>query len=443
METHTKTTETCRAMRPRYFRDQLLTADIMTAEQDYHRHRSWQLHRSLLGTGVVHGLEVGQAIEQRDTHCLQVGPGLAIDCWGRIIEIGPEGARVCLEETICPGDPVPDPGVYTLRVHYAERAWPVLPDPHCPPHDQNASWICSGVRFSLKKGCEECDPCACPEVECCVDACSYVCMRQGSVGGQVWPDSDLEHAMACPPPLEEGPDGWLWDLSAGVPLACVEVCDPYDQKQCDGDLVLRPTEHDPCSVRRHVYRNRQLFELVRECHLERPRLEPPPWLPDWDGVALPVMSWSDFAEQCNDPQGGFPLRFTRPLLADGVHEASIMVEAIVPERQTDYYEARRVPLAEIIKWDSTEYAGSSFVRGVRLRATGDWLQAEINGKRSTLFDEQGILIELTLRGAMLRDHCGTMLDARPPGAANGPEHVRNGDDLVIAFRVEPHPKASA
>jgi len=42
-----------------------------------------------------------------------------------------------------------------------------------------------------------------------------------------------------------------------------------------------------------------------------------------------------------------------------------------------------------------------------------------------------------LRGQMLRDACGTLLDARPPGAADGPEHVRNGDDLVIAFRVEP------
>jgi hypothetical protein len=427
MGEQTKTFEICRSKRPRYFSDQLLTVDILTAEQTFHRRQLWQLHRSLLGSGIVHGLTVSAA----DAVHLKVGPGLAVDRWGRLLEVGNEGERIGVEDVVCPGDRLPESGTYTLLVHYAERLWPVLTDPCCPPHDQDASWICSGIRFSLVKDCGENDPCACPMVDCCLDACSYVCRRQGSSAGGVEPDPDLACVMDCPPPLCDRGDGWHWDPKAGVPLGCVEVC----------QRVLRPGGHDPCKVRRHVYRNRQLFELIRECHLERPRLEQPGWLPEWDGVTLPEINWEEFARQCSDPDGGFPLRFTRPLRADGIHEVSIMLTAVTKETRTDYREARQVPLARIVLCEVTGPAGAEFARGVRLKPTDDWLGSEIDDEESTLF--YGPVIELVLRGAMLRDRCGTMLDARPPCAPDGPEHARNGDDLVIAFRVERKPRAAS
>jgi hypothetical protein len=439
MGEQTKTIETCRSKRPRYFSDQLLTADILTAEQTFHRGQQWQLHRSLLGSGIVHGLAVSAADAEEGAGDLKVGPGLAIDRWGRLLEVGKEGERIGLEDVVC--DRLPEPAIYTLLVHYAERPWPVLDDPCCPPHDQEASWICSGVRFSLVKGCAEHDPCACPGVDCCLDACSYICRRQGSSAGGVEPGPDLACAMECPPPLCGRDDGWRWDPKAGVPLACVEICEPHGAEPCDGKRVLRPAAHDPCKVRRHVYRNRQLSELIRECHLERPRLESPSWLADWDGVTLPEISWAEFVKQCSDPEGGFPLWFTRHLRADGIHEVSIMLAAVTKETRTDYREARRVPLARIVLCDVIEHAGAEFARGVRLRPTDDWLGAEIDDEDSTLF--YGPVIEVVLRGAMLRDRCGTMLDARPPGAPDGPEHARNGDDLVIAFRVERKPRAAS
>ena len=441
MGERTRTSETCWSKYPRYFSDQLLTADMLTAEQEFHRRQQWQLQRSLLGSGVVHGLTVTAADAKEGAGCLKVGPGLAIDRWGRLLAVGKVGERVCLEDVVCPGDRLPEPGIYTLLVHYAERPWPVLPDPCCPPSDQQSSWIRSGVRFSIDKGCAEHDPCACPGVHGCLDACGYVCQRQGSSAGGVEPDPDLACAMDCPPPLRSRYDGWHWDPKAGVPLACVEICEPRGFEPCGSKPVLRPASHDPCKVRRHVYRTRQLFELVRECHLERPRLEPLSWLDGWDGIGLPEMSWADFARQCHEPEGGFPLWFTRPLRTDGIHEVSIMLMAVTKEIRTDYREARRVPLARIVPCEIIENGGVEFARGVRLRPTDAWLGAEINDDESTLF--YGPVIELVLRGAMLRDPCGTMLDGRPPGAPNGPEHARNGDDLVIAFRVERKPRAAS
>ena len=379
MGVQTKTIETCRSKRPRYFSDQLLTADILTAGQEFQRRQQWQLQRSLLGSGVVHGLTVSAAGAKEDAGCLTVGPGLAIDRWGRLLEVAKEGLRICLEDVVCPGDRLPESGVYTLLVHYAERPWPVLRDPCCPSHDQESCWICSGVRFSLVKGCADHDPCACPSVDCCLDACGYVCRRQGSSAGGVEPDRDLACALDCPPPLCDRCDGWHWDPKAGVPLACVEICEPPGAEPCEGGKwVLRPAAHDPCQVRRHVYRNRQLFELIRECHLERPRLEPPCWLEDWDGVGLPELSWAEFAQQCQDPEGGFPLWFTRHLRTDGIHEASIILTAVTKETRTDYREARRVPLASIVPLEVIEHAGAEFARGVRLKPTEDWLGAEID-----------------------------------------------------------------
>lgn len=441
MKDRTKTDPNCRSMRPRYYPDQLLTANLLEAEQDFHREQRWLLNRSLLGSGVVHGLTLGGTTPAEDKEaCLLIGPGLALDRWGRLLEVGKDGVTVCYEDVRPYGKPAPKPGCYTLLMHYAEGDWPAAYDPHCPPDGQQPSWRCAGVRFSLCPGCEPCDPCACPDVEGCLDACGYVCKRQGSTSGNVPLDPDLSDAMAAPPPLTDRYDGWCWDAKSGVALGCVEVCEVPEHEPCDKEsrYWLRPKDVDPCSIRRHVYRNRQLFELIRECHLKRPRVEQPAWLPDWNGVGLPAMDWESFKTECNRPSGGFELVFNCPIAAEGVHEASILFMAVTSERRTDYSEARRVPLKEIVAIGETEEGGKRYLNGVRLKPTDDWLKAEINGMRSTLFD--GALIELVLRGAMLRDACGTMLDARPPGALEGPEHVRNGDDLVIAFCVDAKPR---
>ncbi len=71
--------------RVHFFPGQLLTADDLQAEQDYHREMRY-LHNRILGYGVVHGLEVSVA----DGSVLVVAAGVAIDRRGREIVLAEE-----------------------------------------------------------------------------------------------------------------------------------------------------------------------------------------------------------------------------------------------------------------------------------------------------------------------------------------------------------------
>ena len=74
------------------------------------------------------------------------------------------------------------------------------------------------------------------------------------------------------------------------------------------------------------------------------------------------------------------------------------------------------------------------VRGVRLVPDPDWLEAEVTGRRSSLYG--GARFEVTIRGQLLRDTCGRMLDARPLDIAPRERgHERPGGDFVSAFRI--------
>lgn len=101
-----------RLKRPNYFAGQLLTADDLRAEQEYHLHSRWQHNRLLHGYGIVVGLEVG--IQENDDGSTQVivSPGYALDGWGReLVVTAPLGVYL-------PGDRHD----LTLYLKYVERA---------------------------------------------------------------------------------------------------------------------------------------------------------------------------------------------------------------------------------------------------------------------------------------------------------------------------------
>ncbi len=100
-----------RLKRPSYFAGQLLTADDLRAEQEYHLQSRWQHNRMLHGYGIVVGLEVG--VQENDDGSTQVivSPGYALDGWGREIVLT-ESVAIYL-----PGDRHD----LTLYVKYVER----------------------------------------------------------------------------------------------------------------------------------------------------------------------------------------------------------------------------------------------------------------------------------------------------------------------------------
>ncbi|MCC7164686.1 MAG: hypothetical protein IT331_19480 [Anaerolineae bacterium] len=72
-----------RLKRPRYFQGQLLTAEDLRAEQQYHLDRQWQHNRLLHGYGIVVGLEVATEQAANGSTRVIVSPGFALDGWGR------------------------------------------------------------------------------------------------------------------------------------------------------------------------------------------------------------------------------------------------------------------------------------------------------------------------------------------------------------------------
>ena len=104
--------------------------------------------------------------------------------------------------------------------------------------------------------------------------------------------------------------------------------------------------------------------------------------------------------------------------------------AIYEERRSDYWIAQRVPFS------SFEPLGvdGDFAFGVRLVPADEWLDAEVTGTRSTLFD--GAQFEITVRGQLIRDDCNQMLDARPLDIdAHARCQARPGDDFLTVFQV--------
>jgi len=70
--------------RPNFYNGMLLTAEHLRDEQTYHREALKRFTRHLFGWGIVCGLTVEQ---QQVGLCIQVHPGVALDCCGNLIEV--------------------------------------------------------------------------------------------------------------------------------------------------------------------------------------------------------------------------------------------------------------------------------------------------------------------------------------------------------------------
>jgi hypothetical protein len=89
--------------RPNFFEGQLLTAEDLAAEQDYHREQHYRHNRLMLGSGVVRGLSVSVGSGAATSAVVSVRPGVAIDTLGRELEFeGPTSLALPRRTPICP-----------------------------------------------------------------------------------------------------------------------------------------------------------------------------------------------------------------------------------------------------------------------------------------------------------------------------------------------------
>jgi hypothetical protein len=457
--TQTNQTPKAWSRRPSFVPSQSLTAEQLNAGFDDELRRLRLLNRAVHGHGVVLGLGVtagADGLINLDHGCLELTGGLALDRHGRMLRW--DGGRLAIRDVVRP-HPLHE-GVYTLYAHYARRP-PAAGSCHCSGGD-GWTWQEDGVVFSLRPGCRPADR-SCPRHPdgCCVGHDEYLCRRTGGLPGEhpgTVPESpDLQWLLRGPGPLQPiDCDDWTYDpdLDVAVPLACLRICDVANRKEdehehpddsgpavvdCEPHHGFCPSTRPSCHVRPLVYRNPLLYELANDCDVTFSRVRAISWQ-SWidQGWSTPV-PWARFRDRITEDAPGFEIRFSRPIQAATLHHGSILMVALYQEESADYWTAQQVPLRKLVLLDHDPAAG--LASGVRLAPARDWLNAEVTGKRSNLYD--GARFEVTVRGQLLRDACGQMLDARPIGIHSRTRQHRPGGDFVSAFRVDANPDRRA
>jgi hypothetical protein len=427
--------------RPHFAPNQQLTAQQLNAIIDDELRRQRLLTSALHGSGIVFGYaltdEKGE-LTVKD-HCIDISCGLIIDRHGR--DLYWPGGPLCVRDIV---NKQPDRDAwYVLQAHYAQR---YDPPEGCGPCPSDAvQWIKEKVVFTLSPWCQEANW-DCPQLpqDECITLRDYVCGRTGSEPGPVPRADDLKWACSEPGPLCETPCGeWKYDREAGIAIACVWVCDvrPKDA-ECGPMYGFCPCVPKVCEVRPYVYRTPLLFELARDCHIDLAHVASLSW-EEWLVEGGQPVPWDAFVDWCKPGGKGFLICFTKSIAVKTLHNASITLTAFVQDDDVGYFAGRRIP---ITLEPLNELNGCA--QGVRLCLDEEWVASEITQRRSTLC--HGSLIELTIRGQMLRDHCGRMLDARPlpppPGSKPGdpffldskaPGQARPGGDFLAAFHVSP------
>jgi hypothetical protein len=449
--------------RPRFVPAAALGADQLNRAHEAAMARQRLVNRAVLGWGVVFGLQLKKQErgELALAHgCLELGCGLALDRHGR--ELFWPGGRLGLDDLAGPAPTAP--GHYTLLVHYAERE-PKGYDPcRCDPGNGT---IEIGVVFTLRCGCKRigCGPHPMPE-DACIDLCHYICARTGATSGPPEPGFDQEHGCREPGPLCGATwSDWRYDPDAGVPLACLELCAPKGEEVSKGEagrdgcpprLCFARSKVETCLVRPFVYRNPLLYDLARDNHVTLARVARLSWQ-DWIlGRTAPdaatgrgwtdTVSWADFQSRVQDP-AGFKIVFSRPIRVDTLHPASIILQVVVREWRSDYFQEHRIPFDRI----EPLRVEDGFAWAVKLGFEKEWRENEIETDRSTLNKpdsgpayNRGILVELVIRSALLRDRCGHMLDGRPLDIrSETPGQAMPGTDFVAVFRVGDGPASQA
>ncbi|PCR92228.1 hypothetical protein [Natrinema ejinorense] len=105
----------------RFFSGKLMTPRDMEAEQEYHAERLHALSRFVVGSGIVHGLEIRSIDETDDGLEVTIEPGLALDGRGRPIVV---------EQVTTKSLPRPSANELSLYIEYEEVSLETVPVPN-------------------------------------------------------------------------------------------------------------------------------------------------------------------------------------------------------------------------------------------------------------------------------------------------------------------------
>lgn len=127
----------------RFFRGKLMTPRDMTVEQEYHADRLHALSRSVLDSGVVAGLSVASVAERDDDIEVAVEPGLAIDGYGRPVQVDRRTTKTL---------PAPEADCISLYVRYSERPVESAPVPDAADGDDAVNRAVETAEITYRTG---------------------------------------------------------------------------------------------------------------------------------------------------------------------------------------------------------------------------------------------------------------------------------------------------
>jgi hypothetical protein len=436
----------CWSSLPHYRPGTGLTAEQLNASQRDAQTRTRILNLGMNGVGIAHGFKIktdekGHIVIKDG--CIYIGCGLGFDRYGRMLYW--QGGSLRIGDIL---GKMPDcPGSYCLAVHYAERA---ERGRKFDPCYEGTDWISACVGFTLTRGCED-QPCP-DEIDPddCTERWRYICERNGFVPkGAVCKDDDLEKACETPPDLEVNECGTVgYDPHEKLPLACLEICEAK-VPDCDGPYDFCPDKPvKSCRKRKVAYRNQLLYELISRRDVPLSKVKSYSWSDSevhiWsDNNRMPFSEFARRVKECHrsyngDPENGFSIMFTRPLLRSSLHPMSVVMDIYIPQERPFYWMPHRVPAAIKHLDRDGKPLGSSDLRawGVLICPDPKWIKQEIDDEDSSIKDcnnkEYLGRVEIMLHGHLIRDMCGRMPDARP-GWVDQPDRV----GLVVGHPGDP------
>ena len=160
-------------------------------------------------------------------------------------------------------------------------------------------------------------------------------------------------------------------------------------------------------------------------------------------------------EDKNCPEHGFTVWFSKPVKSKTIHHSSVFLTAMVREPDSFFEDVLRLPVEEMQLIGEDSHGNA---RGVRLFFPEDWLHNQVHSDISRF--NFPFSVELTVRGALIRDRKGCMMDGRPldigrhTHSEHHGEHEKHvhhdfhiskngqempGDDFIVSFRVGNRP----
>jgi hypothetical protein len=376
--------------RNNYFHGKTLSARDLAAEQQYFNEKRWLINRAILGWGIVCGLDVCL-----EGSCLQVLPGMALDCCGREL-------LVCERETLhvrkiaeeLNADPECNAQVHwALCLEYGEcRTEQVNLPPSCEQKERGREYnrIRDGYRLSIRHRKD-----ACPE--------------------------DHSH-NDCPDP-KLGRTSSLQQALVKKSRECPHCKDCECVLLATGTLTTQPKQEpqlcldtDRWKYRRLVYTNPSLASLIRCFHEGLAHIQKFSWEP---GAHYGVETFLDLLGK------GLEATFDHPMTSSTVtnprtcrlsvflpHDGGCPTQFLIPVERIEYSDpaAHYCFNYECIKHEIRDHC-----------------------KRR----DKPVDVELILHGSMILDKNGRALDAElikefPTG--NGIE----GGEFVAYFTVGPN-----